>query len=399
MLKSIEQIIENNKVNFENEIISIRQDLHTHPELGFQEVRTASIISKRLKELGLEVKTEIAKTGVTALLKGKYPGKTIMLRADMDALEITELNEISYKSIYNGKMHACGHDAHTAWLIGAAMILNELKDQLHGNVLFLFQPAEEGDGGALKMIQEGVLDNPKIDASISAHVWPQYETGKVGIKYGTLMAATADFDISITGQGGHSSDPSNCIDPIRIGHLVYSALQNIVYDHINVLEPAVLSITKFNAGLANNVIPNMVEMGGSVRTTTYETSEKIHSLMENTIKSITQLNNAHYTFDYRPFCPPLINDDKITELIEHVSQEVYGHSNTIEIHDSIMGGDDYAYFTKAIPGSYVLIGCKNEEKGIVHNPHSPYFNIDEDVLFPTSTLLAKCAIEFLNHQQ
>lgn len=397
MSEQIKKIIQEKKEKFESEIISIRRDLHAHPEIGFEELRTASIVAKNLKKLGLEVKTKIAKTGVTALLAGKFPGKTIMLRADMDALKLTELNEVSYKSTYDGKMHACGHDANTAWLIGSAMILSELKDELHGNVLFLFQPSEEGEGGALKMIEEGVLEDPIVDASISAHVWPNLTTGAIGVRYGTLMAATADFNILITGKGGHSSQPNRCIDPIRIGHQVYSSLQNIVYSHIDVFEPTVLTVTKFNAGTANNIIPNTLQMGGSVRSTTYETSEKMGQLMENTIKSIVEANHAEYSFEYHQFSPPLINDNKMTELIETVSKKLYGNDNIKRFKTPIMGGDDYSFFSQSVPSSYVLIGCRNESKGIVHEPHNPYFDVDEESLFPASVLLATSAFEFINN--
>lgn len=385
-----------NKEKIEAEIIRIRREIHSYPETAFNETKTSELIIKTLNELGIEVKSGIAKTGVVGILKGKYPGKTILLRADIDALSMDELNDVEYKSKNKGVMHGCGHDAHTAWLLGSAMILSQVKDKLHGTVKFLFQPAEEGDGGANPMIEEGVLENPKVDIAIGAHVCPKTEVGKLRIKSGPIMAATDDFNLTIYGKGGHSSELDLCIDPIRIANQVYTALQNIVYSHVNVQEPAVLAITKFNGGSATNVIPNKVELGGSVRTTTYETNEKIPKIMDKVIKGIVESNNGTYKLDYKRFCPPLINNSEITSLVEKTAKEVLGENNVVLMKNPLMGGEDFAYFSKSVPSAYFLVGTLNEEKGITHELHNPYFNIDEDILYKTSMLFSNIVLNYFN---
>lgn len=385
-----------NKEEIVAEIIEIRRDIHAHPEIGFKETRTSQLVINKLNELGIEVKKNIAHTGVVGILRGNYPGKTILLRADMDALKMTELNDVEYKSKYEGIMHGCGHDAHTAWLLGAAMILTDLKDKIHGTVKFLFQPAEETDGGAELMIKEGVLDDPKVDAVIGAHVCPVIKTGKIGIKYGSMMAATDDFNLTICGKGGHSSQLNHCIDPIRIGNQVYLALQNIVYSKIDALEPFVLAVTKFNAGNTNNVIPNKIELGGSVRTTTYETNNKIPKIMESIIKGIVESNGATYNLEYKPFCLPLVNNDEITAFVEKVGKEMLGEKNVEIVSNTVMGGDDFSYFSKSVPGTYFLVGTLNSDKGIINEPHNPYFNIDEDILYQTSKMFANLVLKYLN---
>ncbi|WIF96097.1 M20 metallopeptidase family protein [Caminicella sporogenes] len=388
ILKKAEEIKE--------ELISIRRDIHAHPEIGLQEKRTSALVAEKLKKLGIEVKTNVGITGVVGLLKGKYPGKTILLRADMDCLEMTELNNIEYKSKYPGLMHACGHDAHTTWLLGAAMILSEFKDELHGNVKFLFQPAEESQGGANRMINEGVLENPKVNAAIGAHVWPIVESGKIGIKYGSMMAAPDKFTLTIYGKGGHGAEPHNCIDPISIGCQVYMSLQTIVSRKINPIKPAVISITMFNAGSAHNVIPDRVEMVGTVRTLTNELREKIPKMMESIIKGITEANGGSYEFEYIPYYPPVINNDEITDVVKHAGEEILGKDNVVELKNPTMGGEDFSYFQQKVPGTFFVVGTYNEDKKITKPLHSPYFNIDEDILSKASAVLAECALLYLN---
>ncbi|RKD21929.1 amidohydrolase [Caminicella sporogenes DSM 14501] len=388
ILKKAEEIKE--------ELISIRRDIHSHPEIGLQEKRTSALVAEKLKKLDIEVKTNVGITGVIGLLKGKYPGKTILLRADMDCLEMTELNDIEYKSKYPGLMHACGHDAHTTWLLGAAMILSEFKDELHGNVKFLFQPAEESQGGANRMINEGVLENPKVDAAIGAHVWPIVESGKIGIKYGSMMAAPDKFTLTIYGKGGHGAEPHNCIDPISIACQAYMSLQTIVSRKINPIEPAVISITMFNAGSAHNVIPDRVEMVGTVRTLTNELREEIPKMMESIIKGITEANGGSYEFEYIPYYPPVINNDEITDVVKHAGEEILGKDNVVELKNPTMGGEDFSYFQQKVPGAFFVVGTYNENKKITKPLHSPYFNIDEDILSKASAVLAESALLYLN---
>lgn len=378
------------------ELVAIRRDIHSHPETGLNEIRTAALVAKKLGELGLEVKTEVGVTGVIGILKGKYPGKTVLLRADMDCLEMQELNDVVYKSKYDGKMHACGHDSHTTWLLGAAMILAPLKDEIHGNVKFVFQPAEEGLGGAERMIQAGAMEDPKVDIAIGAHVWPLIEAGKIGVKVGSMMAAPDLFKLTITGKGGHGAEPHNTIDPIAIGCQVYMAFQTIVSRKINPVEPVVLTVGEFHAGTAHNIIPEKVDMVGTVRTLTNEMREEMPKMMESIIKGITEAHGATYHFEYTPYYPPVINHEEVTELVAQAGKIVLGEEQVVTIPHPTMGGEDFSYFQREVPGSFFVVGTYNEEKGITHPIHSPYFNIDEDILSKASAVMAQAALLYLN---
>lgn len=390
------EIILNKAEEIRNELIEIRRDIHAHPEIGLQEKSTSALVAKKLKELGLEVKTNIGITGVIGLLKGKFPGKTILLRADMDCLEMTELNNIDYKSQYAGRMHACGHDAHTTWLLGAAMILADLKNEIHGNVKFLFQPAEETEGGADRMIKDGALEDPKVNAIIGAHVWPIVEAGKIGIKYGSMMAAPDHFKITIFGKGGHGAEPHNSVDPIAIGSQVYMGLQNIISRKVNPIEPAVITVGKINGGSAFNVIPEKIEMEGTARTLTNELRNKMPIMMEQCIKGITEAYGGTYEFKYTPYYPPVINDDEVNLIIEEAGKRVLGNDGVVMLKEPTMGGEDFSYFQQKVPGAFFFVGTLNESKGINKPLHSPYFNIDENIISKASAVMAESALLFLN---
>lgn len=396
MMMMIKDEIVSKAAEINDELIRIRRDIHAHPETGFQETRTAALVSAYLKNLGIEVRENVGITGVVGILWGKYPGRTILLRADMDCLELQEQNEVDYKSEYAGRMHACGHDAHTTWVLGAAKILASLRDQLHGNVKFLFQPAEETEGGAKPMIEDGALEDPQVDAAIGAHVWPSVDVGKVGVKYGPMMASPDVVRITITGKGGHGAEPHNCIDPISIGCQVYMAFQTIISRRISPLEPAVLTISQFQAGTAHNIIPDKVEMVGTVRTFSSEMKEKMRSMMEAVLKSITEANGATYKFEYIPHYPPVINDAGMTALVEDAAKEILGDDNVVRLDQPTMGAEDFSYFQQKVPGTYFNIGTFNAEKGITTPLHNPQFNIDETILHKAAAVLANCAVRFLS---
>lgn len=381
-----------------DKLIAIRRDIHAHPEIGMHETRTARIIAELLEQYGIEVKKNVGGTGVVGILKGKYPGKTILLRADMDCLKIAEENDVKYKSEYPNLMHACGHDAHVAWLIGAAVILSELKDEIHGNVKFLFQPAEEKEGGAEKTIDSGVLDNPKVDAVVGAHVWPNIQVGKIGIKSGPLMAASDNFKITIYGKGGHGGQPHKCIDPIAVACEIYMALQTIVSRKVDPLEPAVITIGKLNAGLAHNVIPDKAEMEGTIRTLTYEVRDKIPDIMRSIIEGICLANGAKCDFDFLPYHAPVINDPEITAVIGRAANNIVGHKNLIIIDKPTMIGEDFSSFEEKVPGTFFWVGTYNPEKGIVKPLHNPKFNIDEDIIYKAAAVFAECAFVYLNEK-
>jgi amidohydrolase len=378
------------------ELIEIRRDIHAHPECGLKEFRTSALVAEKLKELGLEVQTEVGVTGVVGLLRGKNPGKTILLRADMDCLVMDELNDLEFKSQNPGLMHACGHDAHTTWLLGAAMILSQFKDEINGNVKFVFQPAEETLGGADRMIKAGVLENPRVDAAIGAHVWPTTQSGSIAVKYGPMMASPDRFKVIIKGKGGHGAMPQFCIDPIAIGWQIYSALQNILTRKLDPLEPVLLSVCRFESGSAFNIIPDSAEMEGTVRTLTHETREYMPKIMEEAVKSICESNGAAYEFIYDPYYPPVLNDDKMTSLVENVVADFLGKDKVDKMEKAFMIGEDFSYFQKSVPGVFFGVGTYNEAKGITKGLHSPYFNIDEDILPLAASLFSMLALKFLN---
>jgi len=391
-------IIEKSK-EIKDMLIKIRRDVHRHPEIGLHETRTAEIIAKLLEEYGISVKTNIGVTGVLGILEGKYPGKTILLRADMDCLRIHENNDVEYKSIYPEFMHACGHDAHLTWLIGAAIILSGLKDELHGTVKFLFQPAEEKDGGAEMTIHSGVLENPKVDAVIGAHTWPGIESGKIGVRPGALMAASDNFKITILGRGGHGAQPNKCIDPIAVACEVYMAFQTIISRSLDPLEPAVITIGKFNAGTAHNIIPDNAYLEGTIRTLSYETREKIPGIMEGILKGITEANGANYEFDFIPYHAPVINDPEITSIAALAAAKIIGAKNVQLVDKPTMIGEDFSSFEERVPGTYIFIGNRNEGKGTVHPLHSPEFDVDEEIIYKTAAIFSEIAVLYLNPQE
>lgn len=382
-------------------VISIRQQIHQNPELGLQEHQTAILVANILKDLGLEVKTGVGQTGVVGLLHGtkatSSAPKVVMLRADMDALSIQETKDVPYKSQNEGVMHACGHDAHTAWLLGAAMILSEMKDAFSGTVKFVFQPAEEGLGGAQLMIKDGVLENPKVDAVFGAHVWPTIKSGTIGVKTGPIMAAPTAFEIKITGSGGHASAPHMSVDPIAIGCQVYQSLQTIISRKIDATDSAVLSVTKFNAGTAHNIIPNEMTMSGTIRTFKKEFETEIPKMMEDIISGTVKAHGGTYEFDYKTYYPAVINDEAMTEQVKTSAINLFGEECVEVLEKPNMAGEDFAFYLEKVPGSYFMVGNYNENKGTTAMVHNPNFDVDEDIIPKAAALFAKTAIDYLNN--
>lgn len=391
-------ILEKSK-QIKDRLIEIRRDVHQHPEIGLHEVRTAEIVAKVLEECGIEVKKQIGVTGVLGIMEGGKPGRTILLRADMDCLRIHENTDAVYKSVYPEFMHACGHDAHVAWLLGAAMILSGLRDELNGTVKFLFQPAEEKEGGAEMTIHSGVLENPAVDAVVGAHNWPGLDSGKIGVKPGALMAASDNFKITILGKGGHGAQPNKCIDPIAVACEVYMAFQTIISRSIDPLEPAVITIGKFNAGTSHNIIPDNAYMEGTIRTLSYATRKKIPDIMEGILKGITEANGANYEFTFIPYHPPVINDPEITSLATVAAARILGRKNVQIVEKPTMIGEDFSSFEEHVPGTYIFVGNRNAEKGIVNPLHSPEFDVDEEIIPKTAAVLSEIAVLFLNSQE
>ena len=375
-------------------MINLRETIHMYPEDGFSEFTTSKIIIEELEKLGIKVQKNVAKTGVVGLIEGKYPGKTVLLRADMDALKIQEQADVEYKSKIDGMMHACGHDAHVAGLLGAAMILNELKDNLHGNVKLVFQPAEERDGGALPMIEEGVLENPKVDAAFAAHLWGYLNEGEVHLKEGPMMASPDIFNIKVIGKGGHGAVPQESIDPIVITCQIVNSLQTIVSRKINPLDPVVITCGRIQGGDCHNVIPNEVELEGTIRTFNEETRNWVPKVMEDLIRGITTSQGAAYEFKYEPKYPALINDKYMTSFAKESLKKVVGEENVFDLKEPNMGGEDFAYFAQKVPSAFIFVGiANNKSEPVIH--HNPYFKWDSKNVGILAQSLSQIAIDYL----
>ena len=391
-MKSINMHFEAQKIK--QDLVQFRRNFHMHPELGMEEYRTAGIIEDTLKSLGIETK-RIAGTGVIGLLRGKNTGKTVALRADMDALPISDKKKVSYASKIPGKMHACGHDFHSASLLGAAMLLSKHKDKFNGNIKFLFQPAEETVGGALPMIKEGALKNPEVDAVFGLHVTADIEVGKIGIIYGKAYAASDMFDVVIYGESCHGAAPHEGIDAITVGAQVVSALQNFVSRNVDPLDSAVVTIGMFQGGYERNIIADRVKLSGIIRTLDPNSRKIACGRVKKIISGVTEALGARATINFMPSYPSLINDHTMTDLVKSVAEELLGKDNVIVINKPAMGAEDFAYFLQNVNGSFFKVGIKNKEKGIVQPAHSSLFDIDEDALPIAAAMHTQIALNFL----
>jgi amidohydrolase len=373
-----------------------RRDFHRHPELGMQEERTSRIVAQHLERIGLDVKTGVGGTGVVGFLRGAQPGKTIAIRADMDALPIQDQKTVEYASRRAGVMHACGHDGHTAMLMAVASLLSDFRESLPGNVKFLFQPAEEGPGGARPMIEAGALLDPKVDACIALHIYTDLPTGKIGIKYGTISAASDSIEIRVKGQGGHGAGPHQAVDAIPVAAHLIVALQTIVSREINPLEPAVVTVGTIRGGYRGNVIADEVLMTGTVRTLDQETRLGMPGRIERIIKGVTDAMRASYELNYSFGYPSVTNDSEMTSLIERTGQELLGQDKVEHILAPTMGAEDFAYFAESVPSSFFRLGARNEAKGVVHPGHSARYDFDEDAMPVGVEVLSLAALNYLS---
>ena len=377
-------------------VYDIRHQIHMNPELGFEEYETSKLVSSELEKLGIEVTKNVAKTGVVGLIKGGYPGKTVALRADMDALRINEEGDYEFKSKNPGVMHACGHDGHTASLLGVAMMLNEIKDELHGNVKLIFQPAEEVEGGALPMIKEGVLENPKVDAVFGGHLWGSIEEGKVAVKHGAMMASPDIFTIKIHGKGGHAGVPHASVDPVPIMAQVITALQTIVSRKNDPTNPLVISCCNVHSGECHNAIPTEALIQGTVRTLNNETRDFAEETIEKFVKGIVESQGASYEFEFIRQFPPLVNDKNMADVLEKAAKKIVGDENVFELATPSMGGEDFAFYTEKVPSSFVFVGMtKDVENPILH--HNAKFAWEDNNMKNLAQTLAQVAIDFLNN--
>lgn len=372
-------------------IVAIRRDLHRIPEPAYTEKKTSSYVASKLEDLKLIVETGLARFGVVGLLETGRPGKTLLIRADMDALPVTENTGLPFSSENEGVMHACGHDAHMAMVLGTAAALAEIKEEFSGNIKFVFQPAEEGPGGAKPMIEQGVMDDPVVDYSLGCHVWPGIPQGTIGVKAGKLMAAMDRFDILIKGHGCHGAMPHMGVDALEIGTRVVNALQRIVSREMNPLSPAVITVGQFNSGTTFNVIPAEAKMCGTTRTFDREVWESWKDRLEELLSGICGAHGAEYELDFQRGYPPLINDSEMAELAAAAAAETVGAKNVL-VPEPTMGGEDMAFYLERSKGCFVFIGTGKPGCASLHNP---CFDLDESILSSGVEYFCRMALKLL----
>ncbi|HEX7219676.1 MAG TPA: M20 family metallopeptidase [Burkholderiales bacterium] len=372
-------------------LVELRKKLHEHPELAFEEHETAKAVTDFLHQLGLQTKTGIGKTGVVAVLKGAKPGRTIGIRADMDALPIHEQTGLAFASKIGGKMHACGHDVHTVIALGVAAVLAQLKNELHGTVKFIFQPAEETLSGARAMIADGALENPKLDLILGYHNWPAVQAGKVGYNAGAVMSAADAFDITLKGKDGHGAHPHLAVDALAAGAHLVAQLQTIVSREVKPVSPAVLTIGEFHAGRARNVIAGTAELKGIVRTLEPGLSEKIEAAVRRMLEGMKLGMRIDYTLDWKRVAPPLRNDTKILESLLKSARASIGAQNVYELPEPSMGSEDFAWFAERVPAAHLRIGSKID--GLDTAIHRSNYDCNELAIPVGVKVLARAALD------
>jgi len=361
------------------QLVAWRRDFHAHPEIGFQEHRSAGIIAARLRELGYQVQTGVAHTGVVGLLEGKQPGPVIMARFDMDALPIAEENETDYVSQNPGVMHGCGHDAHMAIGLGVATLMAQRRDEITGTLKLVFQPGEEGLNGAEVMVQEGVLKNPRPDVVLITHVWNDNPIGTIDVTPGAVMAAGEKWNCTVRGKGGHGALPHQTVDPIVATALIVTALQTVTSRNVSPLEPAVVAVCAVHGGDTFNVTPPQVEMEGTVRSYSPRVRETVLRRMREVIEDVAAACGATAELEITPLTPALVNDAEVAEVVRAAAETVVGPEN-VSSGQRTMGSEDAAFFLREIPGCYFFLGSANAERGLDAPHHNPHFDFDEDAL-------------------
>ncbi|MFZ1082929.1 MAG: M20 family metallopeptidase [Candidatus Kryptoniota bacterium] len=378
-----------------SEIVKLRRKLHQCPELAFEEFNTGKIIANELEKLNIRVKDGVGKTGLVGILNGNVEGGVIALRADMDALPIDEDSGVSFASKNPGKMHACGHDAHMAMLIGAAKILSELKNEVNGTVKFLFQPSEEKNpGGAPLMIKDGVLADPKVDVIFGQHITTEIPVGKFGFRAGPLMASADEIYFTVIGKGGHGASPHNTIDPIPIAAQIITSLQNVISRMRNPLDASVLTIGSIHGGSTTNVIPNEVKLAGTFRAMNEVWRKKALDLIKRTAEETAKSLGGKCKVDISRGYPVLVNREKETELAQSSAAKIFGKQSAATL-PPVMGAEDFAYFLQKVPGTFWWIGAGNKKIGASAPIHSSKFMIDENALMFGAAFLAFLTIEYL----
>lgn len=381
-----------------DELIELRRDFHQHPELGFKEIRTSGIIEDYLQNLGLETK-RCAETGVTAVMEGTHPkaeeGPTLMLRADMDALPIQEENDVPYKSQNDGVMHACGHDAHSAMLMIAAKILNGMREKIPGRIKLVFQPDEEIAGG-IAMVKDGLLEDPKVDAALGAHIWTPLPSGTMGVKSGPVTASMYVFKIVIKGKGGHTGYPEKAIDPVIAAADIIQRAQNIQTREISAMRPTIIMFGKVQAGTKNNIIPDEAVLEGSMRflyNDTPEGPEQPAKRLKRLVERVCESHECECDFDLHQENIAVVNDKKMTQEAVQTARKIVDRDELVVEHQT-MAGEDFSEFAALVPSVFVFVGTGNEEKGSNYSHHNPKFAIDEDTLPSGVELYVRGALDF-----
>jgi len=372
-------------------VINTRRALHRIPETGYTEKKTSAYVADYLSREGLEVQTGIAQFGVVGLLKTGRPGPTLLIRADMDALPLQEDTGLEFASTHKGVMHACGHDAHMAMGLAAATILNKIKDDLNGTVKFVFQPAEEGPGGAEPMIKAGVMEDPKVDYAFGCHVWPYIPEGTIGVRSGPFMAAMDRYDLKIIGKGGHGAMPHLGVDALEIGTQVVSALQRIASRHINPLEPVVVTVGTFHAGTNFNIICGEAVLSGTTRTFDLDIWHSWQGRLEKVICGVCESMGAEYEFKFSKGYPPTINDEAMSDLVRRCAAQVVGPDKVVE-PEKTMGGEDMSFFLQQAKGCYYVLGTGRDGGPPIHNAK---FTFNEDILTLGVETHCRLALELL----
>jgi IAA-amino acid hydrolase len=375
-------------------IIDIRRELHKHPELMYEEVKTSALVRRELDNLGIEYQSPIAKTGVLASI-GNGNGPCVALRADMDALPIHEETDVPFRSEVDGKMHACGHDCHTAMLLGAAKILKSKENEFNGTIKLFFQPAEEGGAGGKLMREEGALENPKVERIFGLHVWPQMPTGQIGSREGTFLAATTFLDLTIKGVGGHAAVPHLTKDPVLTSAQIITNLQSIISRELDPLDSGVVSISAIQGGKAANVIPSEVKILGTLRSLTMDGLKKLQKRVKEIAENIAKAHDCEAIVEYPGNdYPPTVNDGEMWDFAKKVGSDMLGEENVSDL-DAVMGGEDFAYYTEKVKGCFVVLGMRNEDIDAIYSVHHPMFKADEDALHIGTALHTMFALKSL----
>jgi len=372
------------------QLVEWRRRIHQRPELGFKEWLTADFIRTQLDQWGIPYRDAVAETGLVAVIEGTSPGPVLGIRADMDALPIQEENQVPYRSQHDGIMHACGHDGHVAIALGTAYYLSQHRHSFKGTIKLIFQPAEEGPGGAKPMIEAGALKNPDVEAIIGLHLWNNLPLGTVGVRTGALMAASEFFSCTIQGKGGHGALPHQTVDSIVVGAQVVNALQTIVARNVDPTKSAVVTVGQFHGGKAPNVIADSVTFGGTVRYFDQAYATFFAQRLEQVIGGVCQSHGASYSFDYKALYPPVINDAAMADLVRSVALSVVETPAGVVPECHTMGGEDMAFFLQEVPGCYFFLGSANTEKSLAYPHHHPRFDFDETALGLGVEMFARC---------